>query len=30
MLRDQIKAFRGEEIAAETAEEQLARYRQSL
>jgi PPOX class probable FMN-dependent enzyme len=30
MLRDQIKAFRGEEITAETAEEQLARYRQSL
>ena len=30
MLRDQIKAFRGEDIAAETAEEQLARYRQSL
>lgn len=30
MLRDQIKAFKGEEIATETAEQQLARYRQSL
>lgn len=30
MMRDQILAFRGEEIAAETQEQMLERYRQTL
>jgi hypothetical protein len=30
MLRDQIRAFKGEEIEAETQAQMLERYRQSL
>jgi hypothetical protein len=30
MLRDKIRAFKGEEIEAETQAQMLARYRQSL
>ena len=30
MLRDQIRAFKGEEIEAETQAQMLQRYRQSL
>lgn len=30
MMRDQIRAFKGEEIEAETQDQMLARYRQSL
>ena len=30
MMRDQIKAFKGEEIEVETQDQMLARYRQSL
>ena len=30
MMRDQIREFRGEEIAAETQEQMLERYRQTL
>ena len=30
MLRDQIRAFKGEEIVAETQAQMLERYRQSL
>lgn len=30
MMRDQIREFRGEEVAAETQEQMLERYRQTL
>jgi hypothetical protein len=30
MMRDQIRAFKGEEIEAETQAQMLERYRQSL
>ena len=30
MMRDQIRAFKGEEIEAETQAEMMARYQQSL
>jgi hypothetical protein len=30
MMRDQIKAFKGEEIEAETHAQMMARYQQSL
>jgi hypothetical protein len=30
MLRDQIRAFKGEEIEAETHDQLMARYRQTL
>jgi hypothetical protein len=30
MMRDQIRAFKGEEIEAETQDQMLERYRQTL
>jgi hypothetical protein len=30
MMRDQIREFRGEEVVAETQEQMLERYRQTL